>query len=426
MSFMQAWSYFFERATDAPAAYGIGSGLMALSTISLGRLKLDNGQRGINSNLYMMLTGPSSIARKSTSVQFAQTAVETLEPSYVGPRDYTMEALASWMATSVAPGHHQAHSTKRNRVCLFAEEFGADLAKRSQYNASFDTEFCHLYDGSSTEKIRADSRKSVRVDSPRVNIFAACAHTFLERYLSYDDWMSGFLLRFLYVEPTALRPRFASQPTFPHAEWGEAMRNLQWIKQALDYRSGLGLIPGSGLSPEARAVYESYTDWLASQVKEDGPPKNYLGRFFHSVLKCALLAQLNIEPQSLVVSYAAMMDAVKWSADIFWPSFLSVFKLTTQNDPKSLKSRLAAFIAQNPNVPVGVVGKTFLNAYRVDAAIRELVSMQVVDLVPMGDGTRVLRLRPETPQDRTPGLGHGPGPGLGHGHGPARAASLES
>jgi hypothetical protein len=211
--FLKPWRDFFLAATDAPHEFCEAAGLMCLANVSIGRRELDVG-RGTRPNLFMMLVGDSSVARKSTSVSFAKLMTEAVECDRVGPRDYTVEALLKWMSVK-----DPATNKGRNKVALFAEEFGSDLARMEAYASTMPTDFCALYDGDSFEKIRVGSAQPLVIDRPRVNLFAAAAYQMLSTYLKPKDWLNGYLMRFVYVAPGSARPKNYVTPPWPKAEF---------------------------------------------------------------------------------------------------------------------------------------------------------------------------------------------------------------
>lgn len=380
-TFLAAWNDFFAKATDAPANYGEMAGLVCLSSVALGRCNIDRAT-AVRPNLFAMLSGPSSTARKSTVVQFAKDMVRTVESTLVGPRDYTMEGLLKYMdkPDPTEPGK------KQTRLVLFAEEFGADLSKREAYNKSLDTDFCALYDGESFEKTRMKS-KLLTIDKPRITLFAACAHNLLERFIKPNDWFSGFMMRFVFMEPMGERQRFVLPPIFPAHEWSTAVNALRHITSAL-IADRLSPVSSYKVSAGATYQYEQFTTQLQKEIEEGKLEigETYLSRFTQNVLKFALLFQLDIATGTGEISTEAMQRAVHLAYYKCWPSFKTCVEVTTRRDPDSIKRRLLMAIEQPGGALKADLGRTFAYGRGVSHLLRELEQMQLVKVVPVENG----------------------------------------
>lgn len=325
--FIAPFRQFFLKATDAPFEYGEAAALMTLASIAVGRRELDYGS-GIRPNLFMMLAGDSSVARKSTSVSLAKRLLKDVDDQRVGPRDYTTEGLLKWMA-------EKDPSTKktRNKVTLFGEEFGADLARMEAYAGTMATDFCALYDGESFEKVRAKSGV-FRVERPRVNLFAACAYPLLKRYVRPRDWMGGFFMRFIFVAPTQLRTPYPIAPPFPYPEYSATTTALKVLRD--DLKSSASSHSKLRLDQQAEAYFAQVMQHLQGAAIAIGPvPQTYLARFGTNILKLALLYQIDMDPFSWV-STLAVQQAVTFAMSVCWPSFSETYKQTAMGEFETL------------------------------------------------------------------------------------------
>lgn len=325
--FIAPFRQFFFQACDASFEFGEATALMILASIAIGRRELDYG-RGIRPNLFLMLAGDSSVPRKTTCVNFAKQFVTEVDSERVGPRDYTMEGLLKWMQQK-----DPSTQKTKNKVSLFSEEFGADLARIEAYAATMPTDLCALYDGESFEKARAQSGV-LRVDRPRVNLFAACAYPFLKRYVKPRDWMGGFYMRFLFVTPTTLRQPYPIAPPFPHPEYQQALVALKCLRDDIQVTKGTHL--KLRLDPQAEQLYASAIAQFGQYAKQLGPvAATYQGRFSTTLLKLALLYQLDIDPMSWVTALA-VQQAVQFAFQICWPSFQEAYKQTALGEFETL------------------------------------------------------------------------------------------
>lgn len=325
--FIAPFRQFFLKATDAPFEYGEGAALMTLASIAVGRRELDYGS-GIRPNLFMMLAGPSSAPRKSTSVGYTKRFLKDVDEQRVGPRDYTVEGLLKWM-------QEKDPNTKktRNKVTLIAEEFGSDLARMEAYAGTMATDFCALYDGESFEKVRAKSG-FFRVERPRVNLFAACAYPMLKRYVKPRDWMNGFLMRFIFVVPTQYRNQYPIAPPFPHPDYSIAATALKTLRD--DLKSSVTSHAQLRLDQQAENYYAHVMAQLQHAAALLGPvPQTYLARFGVNILKLALLYQIDIDPFSWVTAQAVHL-AAHFALTVCWPSFTETYKQTAMGDFEAL------------------------------------------------------------------------------------------
>lgn len=339
--FMGWWRAFFLAATDSPAVYGEGAGLMTLSTLALGYRWLDVGS-GVRPNLYMLLTGDSSVARKSTAVRFARKAVEEINPGLVGPRDYTMEGLFKWMQQK-----DENTGKGRSKFCLFSEEFGSDLARAEAYGGTLREDMCGLYDGDDFTKVRAKS-DTITIAKPRVNLLGGVAYPLLTRYCSKDDWFTGFLMRFLFVSPITMRDKQVLQPRFPRQQWATAIAALAALVDGWkDNPRPLGL------SPQAAQLYTDFLDRLPVKLQDDVSPV-YTQRLGPNVLKLALLYQLDEDPDA-DVDYPAMKMAVDFTDYCLWPSFRTVYRVSTLNEYDSALQQVRELAARDEGVTVAEV-----------------------------------------------------------------------
>ncbi len=316
---MGHWRTFFSQATDAPAVYGEGAGLMVLSTLALGHRWVDLGE-GIPPNLYMLLTGDSTIARKSTGVRFARKAVEELAPDLVGPKDYTMEGLYKWMQTK-----DSTTGKGRNKVGLFAEEWGSDLARSEAYGGTMREDMCMLYDGDDFSKVRAKS-DSITILRPRVNLFGGVAYRLLAQYCSRRDWDTGFFMRFLFVTPIVMRETTDLPPKFPRAQWLFAIQQLGQLYDAWKANPF-----GLALSPSAAAHYAGFMRSIPLKVGEEGAAPIYVQRLGPNILKLALLYQLDVDPCA-DISVDAMANACNFVAYCLWDSFRTAYRTITAKE----------------------------------------------------------------------------------------------
>lgn len=315
--FLDKFLFWFANTTDAPVDFGKLAGLTVLSTIALGRRWVDYTSP-LHANIFGMIVGDSGVARKGTAVARALAMVKDIEPGRVGPNDFTSESLFLWMQKN------KDENTKkgRQRITIFADEFGADLARMAAYASTMKADFCRLYDCVEINKIRMSG--SIEIPNPRVSFLAACAYQMMIGGLNHNDWATGYLMRFLYVAPINMRVKFSSQPDPRPDLQNEALTALVNVRDQIYNAKG-----GMRVSPAAKQIYEqsqSYHEYHMQGSNE--VVRTYAGRFWTNVSKLALLYQLDEDPSSSTISADAMRNACEFAAEICWPSFLLTFEKT--------------------------------------------------------------------------------------------------
>lgn len=375
--FIKPFMQWFLNSTDAPTEFGTAAALYTLSTIALSRRWLTYTDH-IHPNLFCMLVGESSVARKSTSVKRSRVLVDEVDPNRIGPNDYTIEGIYHWMQ-----GKDHTTGKGRNKMALFAGEFGADLARMDAYGATVQADFCHLYDGDPIEKVR--SGKTIRIDKPRVNLLAAAAYPMLSRHLGPKDWFNGYLMRFLFVAPLTMRQENIQPPPPRPVEYDKAKAALQLLRDDLVAHQ-MGLV----LDPAAVKLYDQSIAYHRSIT-----PKNshiivtYAARFWTNILKLSLLFQIDDDPNA-PVGYDAMRKSVTFAMNVCWPSFVTAFERTANKDFESMMMLVGALISEAgaAGITRSALSKRFLGSRELPEVLGWLKTgkLVVTRLTMSGDG----------------------------------------
>ena len=201
--FLAPYMQYVAQRTDAPVEFGAAAGLMCLSGITMGRRWLPSG---LHPNIYMLLVGPSSRDRKSTSISLAMDILEDVEPQRIGPNDFTSEGLVSRMRTT------KDSDPENSKMVIAIPEFGTYLTgAKKNYMLGGSTLLCQLYDGDTVSRARA--KDTIIVKRPRVSLIGGCAHGMLEKYVEGVDWEGGFFARMLFILGKTKTHDFNTLPT---------------------------------------------------------------------------------------------------------------------------------------------------------------------------------------------------------------------
>lgn len=375
--FIEPYMDWFLNSTDAPATFGEASALMCLSTAALGKRWLSGADR-INPNLYMMLLGPSSRARKSTSIKRAREVVEQVIPGRVGPTDYTIEGLYRWMTEK-----DETTGKSRTRLTLFASEFAADLARVQAYNGTaFRTDLTNLYDGFDIDKQRAGFGKNVHIQSPRVSLFAACTYENLKEHTNLGDWRAGFWVRFLYVTPVAWRELRVIPAAADPLRKQAAVNALQQLWTALDCNEPMGLTLTHEATELYADVYMAHMKKMLEEKRSDEHHEDaqevYMQRFWPNVRKLALLYQMDMDP-FVDVSIEAMNRALRFAASC-WSGYKMAHHETTIGEFGTLADMVLEAIsaAGKTGVAISTLPTTFGHSKLLSDVLRYAESTNLV------------------------------------------------
>lgn len=299
--FLARYVDYFQKRTDAPIEFGEATGLMALSTLALGRRWLSSGD---NLNIFMLLVGPSSRDRKTTAIDIVMDLIEETEPKRIGPGEFSPEGLLFHM-------RKKRGLPSRNRLIISMPEFGNALAlMQRQYAQGTGALFCQLYDGSTIVKAKSGKRP-ITVVRPQVSLLGGAAYAMLEKYTAPVDWEGGFFARMLFIAGETRPQLYDDKPNMPTGERDITRMALVDLQQELE-----GNQKSMSLSDEAREVFKQWRKSLP-MLNSDANPNNIaalanIERLVNTTIKVAALYQIDLSP-SLVIGVPAMEKALKFA-----------------------------------------------------------------------------------------------------------------
>ena len=239
---------YAAKMTDAPLEYHEAGALMQLAVSTpFMRAQLAPFPGGLKSNLYLLMLGVTTRARKSTAQRIARDIIEIVNPAAALPSRMTPEALVGDLA-----------SRSGSASVWMPDEFGAMLAQinRRDYLKGLEELLLTLYGGDDYTYLRADRQTIIR--NPHVSVFGAATPESVA--LSGPTAMLGGLLpRFGVVFPVVLpRSRPAATIEDLSSVRMELANSLRIVIQASQQH------PMVVFSPEAVALLnveeEEYTD----------------------------------------------------------------------------------------------------------------------------------------------------------------------
>lgn len=201
-TFIDEYLTWATAKTDAAQQYHIAGAFTVLACVFADFGHAVPKWGALQLNLWFMVLGSTTLSRKSTTKSLMMQCVEALETE-----DYNYDLGSKF----TAEGLDEALRAGANRSALLHVDEIQGFMKTvdtKAYMAGIKAELTEVYDGKVTGKLRASGedkdkkRKGARV---ALNLFTMGIKDQLADYLSIEDFQSGFLTRFVYVNGTAAK-----------------------------------------------------------------------------------------------------------------------------------------------------------------------------------------------------------------------------
>jgi hypothetical protein len=272
--------------SEAPAEAHLIAGIVATSALIGKKVVIAPWADGsLYLNVWAVIVGQSTLARKSTTVGLAEKIIRAVELALRLPDDTTAAALIDLLAS-------------RDERIWFLSEFGMLVAQcAAQYNVGMVQQLANLYDvppvwevarKGNREAARNGRMEIVSVTRPFLALLGATTTSWLTAHLNEADLLGGLYARFLYM-PIADAGADGRLLSIPPAV--DPTRNARVIEQAKILYSYQGTI---SLDP-IRAPYDR---WYSAHRRELHGLEDrerlagFWGRFETAVLKVAAGYQL--------------------------------------------------------------------------------------------------------------------------------------
>jgi hypothetical protein len=338
--------------TDAPMEFLTGAALSCLSVAVGNRCSVNNRIYG---NLWLLLVGPSSVARKTTSINLARmlcrhanlpmfpdriTPESFYESLAVNPEGlFTLSELSGWLGNI-------------NRS--YARGLKADLTE--------------LYDGNHFERVRKTPKGELikyTIEKPYICLLAASTQEWFEAAIKEDDSAGGFLPRFHFILGTP-RPEYKIPPdmTTPF-ELIKKLRRIVCISGNIRISRDVSI-------REPTDYYLEWVDRFNERVRNYNLPHlpSYAERIKTSVFKLALLLEADSCANEGITSIE------KWSlpsvqaacnlADYFLSTAYEVLNRMAFSDFERLVRKIADIIASSKR---GITQRDLLRSAKVSKSV---------------------------------------------------------
>jgi len=282
--FISTYKDWMATVTDGYPEYAIAGGLWLLSAFCNKNAVLKLRQEHIHPNLWIVNLGKSTTARKSTSINKTRKIFEMTAEVTLPNDDYSIEGYLETLVQNPV----------LNNV---RDEVGGLMAKfHKKYNDGiFDLE-CGIYDGEGVSKTLAGGKnkepKTFVVKNPHVTKLYATTPANYARYMTMDDFASGYGMRFLYVYPQYKHKRMALalETEEDVHKWADvAMKSKQLFKQFDNHHE-----VNMSATDEAMVYYDSVCIELEERadLSEDVWIGSVVGRSEIHILKIAMLLEI--------------------------------------------------------------------------------------------------------------------------------------
>lgn len=195
MGFLELFNRYYHSVTDGPDLYARAAGYVAAGLILARRIALPRFTRNIKPNLWCCLVGPTTIVRKSTSIELAA-------------RIGTLDGLEYYK--SVTPEKATQLVSCGARLDFFTTEYKNLMEGfHKEYNSGLTEAMTELYDGHVVTVKRETLKGSYKSDpNTTVTITTATTEEWLADVLNEcSDLAGGFIPRFILVySPTRDKP----------------------------------------------------------------------------------------------------------------------------------------------------------------------------------------------------------------------------
>lgn len=227
--------------TDAAEEYHVASACMILSTVfsdfghavpKFGRLPL---------NLWFMVLGETTRSRKSTTRALGLQFIKALGDEDVYLYDLGSDATPEALDNELLKRPHRSALLHRDEAQGWIQEMD-----KKAYMAGAKQKMTELYDGHVSGKLRAtgDQNRRASVDIS-LTLFMMGIASQMAEYLTQEDFRSGFLTRFIYIQATP-PPR---------------SRESDWLEQADIHEVKQGDAVFTGLVNKLEAAREHWSDF---------------------------------------------------------------------------------------------------------------------------------------------------------------------
>lgn len=215
-AFYSEYISLFEDCSDAPTEFILTSLLPSLGAAISSSRWISWGNKNIYPNIWTMLVGPSTLVRKSTSINIGlhfnnERDVKQVGRSYILPNDGSFAALLAVLE------REKQGVLKHSEVASLIEGMGKG------YNNNMKSLFTDFFDVPGVHKIHLKGEEDLIIERPIFSMATGTTINWLKQNITRNDCESGFLARFLFCVRDR-RKKSIAVPAVPDPKKMEDMR----------------------------------------------------------------------------------------------------------------------------------------------------------------------------------------------------------
>jgi len=345
--FIQRFMAYGSDISDAYTEYWFAAGVFILAVIADKKIKIVLKQGTIYPNVYISINGKSSLARKSTVVDTAESMLCQVKPSL----------LPAMVPTEFSPEAFTEHMSDYNHALWIRDEAAGVLGlMKRDYMRGFKDSLMQLYDCKPFyRKLRTSQRKGskteFRVDDPYLNLLWATTDASLGANTEQNDTLSGFMARFIFFFPQGKKEKWLplEEGTAANSVFEEVVRN-----QLADIASQLSEMQECQAMHFSQKAATYYTEWQRIRENEwtasnDGNAMQIYSRLAPTVIKLSLLFELGMPgfDPSRPIRFEFVEEACRLVDSYFMPTAMAVYELVGANAEKNVIDRIVAYLKKH-------------------------------------------------------------------------------
>ena len=339
-NFIMQYLNYAVKMTDAYPEYHFGNVLNLLAVVSNRKIVVRFAHDVIYPNMWIFLLGDSTIARKTASIV---VGLEKIGVPVFG--------FDQWLPQSTSPEALVEELSNAPRSSLVRDEAGGFLRELDKtYMSGFKDVLCSLYDNKDYHrKIRTSQRKNSQTDfnirDPFVNVLFATTPDVFKNYTNYLDVTSGWLVRFLYINPDHDKEwKGYRKETLDDLNMRDNIRNqLEIIKIRI---RDLPSVQAYELSDDA---IKFFTEWQRvtetnAMLLRDKNKLRVLGRMHTYAVKVAMLILLGDNNNKTIIPKLYIEIATKLVDDYFLINSCNIMEDIARDEKHNLQDKIIGIL----------------------------------------------------------------------------------
>lgn len=372
----------FTEDTEVPAAFAVWSGMITIAA-ALGRdCFVDYGYYTLYPNMYIVLIGPSAVAKKSTAIKFAAKMIRQVTPSInILSQKMTPEALIGALSGLDAKEGDTMIVPAAVGVALVSEF--ATLVDKGAFKSGMIGILTDLYDAENFE-YRTKSRGTETVKNPCLSIIGGSTLHWIKECIPLVSVGGGFTSRIVFV---------FSKGSGRLVPWPQmSMENKLRMADICHDLNEIAKMRGPfALTEDARKVYDKeYIDFRKhSELLEDENLGGYAGRRADILIKVSMLISASSSSDRLITerSMSVALSILKRAEE----SMPGVLRVITSNEVGDIFEQIIRYMMQHKTVNKAELTRKFLpkiTAMELESMMRTLEQADIVACEHSGNQTR--------------------------------------